>query len=126
LSFEYQVKLTQEELAAIIEQTQSKLEDLEVEENEDEENGDADEGEAAASVEVKKEEVEDESEDVIKKYGLDTYDDEGKNFKCNWIRKSDKFSSSFHLTNFNTLKPSKDLVTWIRQKMWLICLQFWM
>ncbi len=104
MSFEYQVKLTQEELAAIIEQTQSKLEDLEVEENEDEENGDADEGEAAASVEVKKEEVEDESEDVIKKYGLDTYDDEGKNFKCNRIRSSDKISSSFHSTNFlNTL-----------------------
>ncbi len=103
MSFEYQVKLTQEELAAIIEQTQSKLEDLEVEENEDEENGDADEGEAAASVEVKKEEVEDESEDVIKKYGLDTYDDEGKNFICNRIRLSYKFSSCFHSTNFNTL-----------------------
>ena len=45
---------------------------MEVEENEDEENGDE-----AGAVEVK-EEVEDESEDVIKKYGLDTYDDEGE------------------------------------------------
>jgi hypothetical protein len=110
LSFEYQVKLTQEELAAIIEQTQSKLEDLEVEENEDEENGDADEGEAAA-VEVNKEEVEDESEDVIKKYGLDTYDDEGKNFKCNRIRTSDKFSSCFHNTN---------LIRCSHPKIWLL------
>lgn len=78
----FQVKLTQEELAIIIQQTQSKLEDLEVEEENEgaEENGEIkeeDEVEGATAA-VKEEEIEeDESEDVIKKYGLDTYDDEG-------------------------------------------------
>jgi hypothetical protein len=111
LSFEYQVKLTQEELAAIIEQTQSKLEDLEVEENEDEENGDADEGEAAASVEVKKEEVEDESEDVIKKYGLDTYDDEGKNFNA---------IESEQVTSSHPLFTALTLIRCSHPKIWLL------
>ena len=81
--FSFQVKLTQEELAIIIQQTQSKLEDLEVEEENDgaDENGEIkeeDDVEGATAAAVKEEEIEeDESEDVIKKYGLDTYDDEG-------------------------------------------------
>jgi hypothetical protein len=79
----FQVKLTQEELAIIIQQTQSKLEDLEVEEENDgaDENGDFKEEDAAegAATGVKEEEIEEnESEDVIKKYRLDNYDDEGK------------------------------------------------
>jgi hypothetical protein len=56
------------------------LEDLEVNEEEDgaDENGEV-KDEAEGADEVKEEVVEeDESEDVIKKYGLDTYDDEGQ------------------------------------------------
>lgn len=75
-----QVQLTEEELAAIIRETQSKLEDLEVEENDGEDEDDAKEnivdgGKIKEEPENSKEE---EEEDVVKKYGLDTYDDDGK------------------------------------------------
>ena len=74
------MKLTQEELARIIEQTQGNIKDLE---NGDEESDD-DENEENDSASAKKEEVDEshiddddeEEEDIEKKYGLDTYDDE--------------------------------------------------
>ena len=73
-----QVKLTQEELARIIEQTQGNINDLE---NEDEESDGEDNEQNGSAIkdekdESKVEDEEEEEEDIEKKYGLDTYDEE--------------------------------------------------
>jgi len=79
-----QVQLTEEELAAIIKETQSKLEDLEVEDNDEDDEDGAKENAEAGDNGKEDQPEEEEEEDVIKKYGLDTYDEDGDFFHL-WL-----------------------------------------
>ena len=92
-----QVKLTQEELAAIIEQTGGALKDMKMEEEDDKPAGEDDdddedyedlgdveeEAPATASSPTKQDSKED--EDVVKEFKLENYDEEGNSimFCCN-------------------------------------------
>jgi len=70
------VKLTEEDLAAVIEATKRKIRDDEDEDDEDSDN------EENVKKEVKDEPIEEDEQDIDKKYDLETYDEGNLLGKC--------------------------------------------